>query len=216
MAVCVGVGAGNRAAPVHKGGDLCRGSVAESGPLRPDNLVPFVREILVLEPHRSARDDAAGYGVCVACDRCSFRNLRHVNNRSHVGYVGHHAIDARSVLGTVQGSSLRSARACARPAGLDGACAQIAFWLLRDGRERVLWARNTLSQFARQGIGPAAGCRRTETQSADRSDLRTRDTASCVRYSGRRTCCRNLAACSRTTELTAVRNNGEGRPRRRA
>jgi len=29
------------------------------------------------------------------------------------------------VLGTVQGSSLRSARACARPAGLDDACAQI-------------------------------------------------------------------------------------------
>jgi hypothetical protein len=31
------------------------------------------------------------------------------------------------VLGTVQGWSLRSARACARPAGLDDACAQIDF-----------------------------------------------------------------------------------------
>jgi hypothetical protein len=38
------------------------------------------------------------------------------------------------VLGTVQGAALRSARACARPAGLDDACAQIAFWQLRDGR----------------------------------------------------------------------------------
>jgi hypothetical protein len=41
------------------------------------------------------------------------------------------------VLGTVQGSSLRSARANARPAGLDGACAQIRFWQLRDGRPRA-------------------------------------------------------------------------------
>jgi hypothetical protein len=31
------------------------------------------------------------------------------------------------VLGIVQGSSLRSARAYARPAGLDDACAQIGF-----------------------------------------------------------------------------------------
>jgi len=30
--------------------------------------------------------------------------------------------------------SLRSARASARPAGLDGACAQIMSWPLRDGR----------------------------------------------------------------------------------
>jgi hypothetical protein len=36
-----------------------------------------------------------------------------------------HALDAGSVLGIVQGSSLRSARAYARPAGLDDACAQI-------------------------------------------------------------------------------------------
>jgi hypothetical protein len=52
------------------------------------------------------------------CDRCA----------------DHHAIDARSVLGTVQGSSLRSDRACARPSGLDGACAQIRCRPLRDGR----------------------------------------------------------------------------------
>jgi hypothetical protein len=46
----------------------------------------------------------------------------------------HHAFDARSVLVTVQGSSLCAARACARPAGLDGACAQIRSWQSRDGR----------------------------------------------------------------------------------
>jgi hypothetical protein len=43
------------------------------------------------------------------------------------GYAHHHALDAGSVLGIVQGSSLRSARAYARPAGLDDACAQICF-----------------------------------------------------------------------------------------
>ena len=50
----------------------------------------------------------------------------HKGNDLHLfGYGDHHALDAGSVLGTVQGSSLRSARACARPAGLDDACAQI-------------------------------------------------------------------------------------------
>jgi hypothetical protein len=54
-----------------------------------------------------------------------------------VGYLrrsGHHALDARSVLDPVQGSMLRIARAYARPAGLDGACASIAGRQLRDGR----------------------------------------------------------------------------------
>ena len=51
-----------------------------------------------------------------------------------VNAVGHHDDDAASVLGTVQGSALRSDRACARPSGLDGACAQIAGRQLRDGR----------------------------------------------------------------------------------
>jgi hypothetical protein len=59
----------------------------------------------------------------------------HQSNELHlVGCADHHVVDARSVLGTVQGASLRSARASARPAGLDDACAQIAFWQLRDGR----------------------------------------------------------------------------------
>jgi hypothetical protein len=33
--------------------------------------------------------------------------------------AGHHALDVRAVLGTVQGSTLRFARALARPSGLD-------------------------------------------------------------------------------------------------
>jgi hypothetical protein len=49
----------------------------------------------------------------------------HSNELHSVGRVDHHAFDAESVLGIVQGSSLCSARAYARPAGLDDACAQI-------------------------------------------------------------------------------------------
>ena len=41
------------------------------------------------------------------------------------------------MLGTVQGSPLRSARASARPSGLDGACAQPVSWPLRDGQRRM-------------------------------------------------------------------------------
>jgi hypothetical protein len=52
--------------------------------------------------------------------------------------VGHHDNDAASVLGTVQGAALRSARACARPSGLDGACAQMIRGQLRDGRCMLL------------------------------------------------------------------------------
>jgi hypothetical protein len=51
---------------------------------------------------------------------------------------GHHDNDAGSVLGTVQGAALRSARACARPSGLDGACAQMIGGQLRDGRRMLL------------------------------------------------------------------------------
>ena len=52
--------------------------------------------------------------------------------------VGHHGGDAASVLGTVQGAALRYARAYARPAGLDGACAQMIRRQLRDGRRMLL------------------------------------------------------------------------------
>jgi hypothetical protein len=46
------------------------------------------------------------------------------------------------VLGTVQGAALRYARAYARPAGLDGACAQMIGGQLRDGR-RMLFPSGT-------------------------------------------------------------------------
>jgi hypothetical protein len=55
---------------------------------------------------------------------------------------GHHDDNAASVLGTVQGAALRSARACARPSGLDGACAQMIDRQLRDGR-RILFPSGT-------------------------------------------------------------------------
>ena len=42
------------------------------------------------------------------------------------------------MLGTVQGAALRSARAYARPWGLDGACAQMIGGQLRDGRRMLL------------------------------------------------------------------------------
>ena len=59
-----------------------------------------------------------------------------------VNAVGHHDNDAASVLGTVQGAALRSARACARPSGLDGACAQMIGGQLCDGR-RMLFPSGT-------------------------------------------------------------------------
>jgi hypothetical protein len=54
---------------------------------------------------------------------------------------------AGAVLGTVQGSSLCSDRADARPSGLDGACAQLLNWQLRDGRRRVAaWPPTAVNQ----------------------------------------------------------------------
>lgn len=50
--------------------------------------------------------------------------------------TGHHAHDSGAVLGAVQASALRSDPASAGPSGLDGACAQLAEWLLPDGRPR--------------------------------------------------------------------------------
>jgi hypothetical protein len=61
---------------------------------------------------------------------------------NHTGRNGHHGDDAASVLGTVQGAALRSARAYARPSGLDGACVQMIDGQLRDGRP-MLSVRNT-------------------------------------------------------------------------
>jgi hypothetical protein len=96
-----------------------RRSSRQSGPARAGNpghkvtLVPSA----ITRPIRVHREHDRGTLVGT-----------HQSNELHlVGGADHHAVDAGSGLGTVQGSSLRSARAYARPAGLDGACAQIGF-----------------------------------------------------------------------------------------
>jgi hypothetical protein len=61
-------------------------------------------------------------------------STRRIEQCGKVHRVGHHVLDARAVLGGVQGSTLRIDRACARPAGLDAACAQPVVSQLRDGR----------------------------------------------------------------------------------
>ena len=71
-----------------------------------------------------------------------------------VNAVGHHDNNAASVLGTVQGATLRSARACARPSGLDGACAQMILGQLRDGlRMLFLSGRHTVLIDLLNGLG---------------------------------------------------------------
>ena len=100
-------------------------SVLKSGHSRPDDLVLFVRDIHVAKSHSFRCDDPTRCGVRGDPDRCSLWSTHPSNDPDGDGCADHHAIDARSVLGTVQGSSLRSARACARHSGLDGACAQI-------------------------------------------------------------------------------------------
>ena len=78
--------------------------------------------------------DAAECRACARQARSSRWTVRRAQEHDRDERADHHAIDARSVLGTVQGSPLRSDRAHARPSGLDGACAQILSRPLRDGR----------------------------------------------------------------------------------
>jgi hypothetical protein len=119
---------------VQSRGDPWERCVTDGDAFRPDNLVPFVREIRITNGTRSVSEVVAECGAHARCDRRSFLDARRAIEHGRDECTDHHAIDARSVLGTVQGSSLRSARAHARPAGLDGACAQIQSWPLRDGR----------------------------------------------------------------------------------
>ena len=74
--------------------------------------------------------------------RCWLAESRGSSHLESPRRFGHHGGDAASVLGTVQGSALRSDRACARPSGLDGACAQMIGGQLRDGR-RMLFPSGT-------------------------------------------------------------------------
>ncbi len=92
----------------------------------PDDLTPFVQEIRITEGHSFQADDATECGTCARRNRGPLRRALRGNEHDCDGGADHQAFDARSVLGTVQGSPLRSARAGARPSGLDGACAQTA------------------------------------------------------------------------------------------
>jgi hypothetical protein len=80
------------------------------------------------------------------------------NTQNHIGCDGHHDDDAASVLGTVQGAALRSARAYARPSGLDGACAQMIHGQLRDGR-RMLFLSGTNGLMIEPACGLESGSR---------------------------------------------------------
>jgi hypothetical protein len=62
------------------------------------------------------------------------------------------------VLGTVQGSALRFDRARARPAGLDGACAQTAVlaitrWPTIYDAQGLNWKAHSLTQMPGDGSG---------------------------------------------------------------
>ena len=89
------------------------------------------------------------WGVCARWRRCQchsslmcfpeIESLPGPVDREHLcgsgSLRGHDSIELPSVLGAVQGSSLRAAhaRGRARPSGLDGTCAQLTGRQLRDG-----------------------------------------------------------------------------------
>ena len=125
-------------------------SSGRSSPVRPENVarkqVTFGACLLA--------SSVATNGDSRSCIR---RNLPaslgdHMRRRANA--VGHHDNDAASVLGTVQGAALRSARACARPSGLDGACAQMIVGQLRDGlRMLFLSGRDVVLIDLLNGLG---------------------------------------------------------------
>jgi hypothetical protein len=108
----------------------------------PDDPVPFVRKMLPAN-WSSSRVLAGQFlfwkrWLARAAFDIDLRPSSGDHIWRHVNCVGHHDDDAASVLGTVQGAALCSARACARPSGLDGACAQMIGGQLRDGRRMLL------------------------------------------------------------------------------
>ena len=133
LPVSVSASGGRHLRPV-SGGDVG----ADRGPDCPDDLGPHFRDMEVTERDSVAPDsephDAAESGPYGRRVPSSNRRPRCDEVHGRLRCAGHHALDARSVLGTVQGSALRFDRARARPSGLDGACAQLADRQLRDGR----------------------------------------------------------------------------------
>ena len=143
-----GARAGNGPASVRRGrsrhGCRCRVSVVRASVVGPGAAAKQVHMCARngTRIFRTIRSRSCGKSWSrTALVRCPLRSAKRVNNHGHVGGAGHHAIDVRSVLGTVQGSSLRSARACARPAGLDDACAQIGLghYVMAGGVMTLSW-----------------------------------------------------------------------------
>jgi hypothetical protein len=102
-----------------------RRSSGQSGPARAGNPGHKVHSFRARSRDRS--------GVRRQHDRCTLERTHQRHELDVVRGADHHAFDAGSVLGTVQGSSLRSARAYARPAGLDDASRR-SLWQPCDGR----------------------------------------------------------------------------------
>jgi hypothetical protein len=141
--------AGNRPAPVRRGRSRhgCRWSSSLSMKARVASTLRWL-ERKIQDRSQSTSSGQSDSGSCTKVESLENTSCVHTRqlNRMHVrvaivssfdvcdACADHHAFDAGSVLGTVQGSSLRDDRACARPAGLDSACAQIMSWPLCDGR----------------------------------------------------------------------------------
>lgn len=179
---------------VHMSRGTKRRSSGQSGPARagnPGHKSPWFRA--------RSRDRS---GVGGEHDLCTLPATHQSKELHLVGCADHHVFDTGSVLGIVQGSSLRSARACARPAGLDDACAQIGLGNYVMSGTCALGSVHTVAiRSARNWPSRRLSSNRDAFSRSIRSSYG--ETASCVRYSDRRTCCRNVAACCSTTELAA-------------
>ena len=142
MAVSVASGVGGRKFRGEKRRVFAASTTLRCDPDFPDNLVPFVRRMWAANRSRSRALPGSSVleivALSAAHSRCWLAELRGSSHVESDRRVGHHGDDAASVLGTVQGAALRCARACARPSGLDGACAQMIRWQLRDGRRMLL------------------------------------------------------------------------------
>jgi hypothetical protein len=142
MAVSVASGFGGGKFDNEKRRVFAASTTLDCDPDLPDNLVPFVRKMLAANRSRVRAlawqfrpGNRALKRGAFRCWLAESRGSSHFESRRR---VGHHGGDAASVLGTVQGAALRSARAYARPSGLDGACAQMIRGQLRDGRRMLL------------------------------------------------------------------------------
>src|SRR4029450_2889968 len=127
----------------------------------PDNPVPLVREILVTKSHSFRGDHAT--------DPASIASTIVARLWARIRATSCTSSEAPTITPSMLdlSSAPCQARRFAPPARTRGLRALtmparrsvLAITVCLEG---VLWAGNTLSQFAPRGIGPAAGCRRTE------------------------------------------------------